>query len=66
MHSLLSKHEKATDVEFLNNLYNPYVICGTESWMDPSVKTEKYFPLNFSLFRKDSKAETTGVEVFRD
>ncbi len=60
-----SVKKKASDIEALNNLHNPDIICGTESWLDPSIKNGEIFPSNFNVFRKDRETDTTGGGVFQ-
>lgn len=60
-----SVKKKASDIEALNNLHNPDIICGTESWLDPSIKNGEIFPSNFNVFRKDRETDTTGGGYFK-
>ena len=60
-------HQKGiADNEVLNNLYNPDIICGTETWLNPSVKNGEIFLTNLSVFRKDRETDTTGGGISRD
>ena len=51
---------KAADIEVLNNLHNPDIISATESWLDPSVKTENISQNTLMFLEKTGETSTTG------
>ncbi|XP_048575802.1 uncharacterized protein LOC125557331 [Nematostella vectensis] len=40
---------------------SPDIVIGTETWLNPSVKTCEFFPSNYSVFRKDRPNGYGGV-----
>ena len=59
-----SIRKKAADIEVLNSLHKPDFICGTESWLNSSIKNGEIFPTSFNVFRKDRETSTIGGGVF--
>ena len=45
-----SIRKKAADIEVLNSLHKPDFICGTESWLNSSIKNGDIFPTSFNVF----------------
>ena len=43
----------------------PDFICGTESWLNSSIKNGEIFPTSFKVFRKDRETSTIGGGVFQ-
>ena len=60
-----SIRKKAADIEVLNSLHKPDFICGTESWLNSSIKNGEIFPTSFNVFRKDRETSTIGGGVFQ-
>ena len=62
-----SIRKKAADIEvgLLNSLHKPDFICGTESWLNPSIKNGEIFPTSFTVFRKDRDTSIIGGGVFQ-
>ena len=54
-----------TPIEVLNSLHKPDFICGTESWLNSSIKNGEIFPTSFNVFRKDRETSTIGGGVFQ-
>ena len=50
---------------FLNIIENikPDIIIGTESWLDPSIKDNGYFPPTYAVHRKDRNLHGGGVFI---
>ena len=50
---------------FLNIIENikPDIIIGTESWLDPSIKDNEYFPPTYIVHRKDRNLHGGGVFI---
>ena len=38
----------------------PYVIFGTETWLDETMFCNEILPSNYQFFRRDRKTNTTG------
>ena len=55
----------AADIEVLNSLHKPDFICGTESWLNSSIKNGDIFPTSFNVFRKYRDTSTIGGGVFQ-
>ena len=60
-----SIRKKAADIEVLNSLHKPDFICGTESWLNSSIKNGEIFPTSFNVFRMDRETSTIGGGVFQ-
>ncbi len=60
-----SIRNKAADIEVLYSLHKPDFICGTESWLNSSIKNGEIFPTSFNVFRKDRETSNIGGGVFQ-
>ncbi len=57
--------KKSADLSALIEMYNPDIICGTESWLKSNINNSEIFPSNFTVFRKDRVTTTSGGGVFQ-
>jgi hypothetical protein len=61
-----SARTKAADIAALViETHKPDILCGVESWLDPSIGNNEIFPSDFTIFREDRITETTGGGVFQ-
>lgn len=42
---------------------NPVIICGTETWIDNTVKDSQIFPKGYNIIRNDRPLSSGGVLI---
>lgn len=52
---------KKDDLAFLLATTDADIVCGTESWLDPSMTNSEIFPPNYEVYRKDRNSRGGGV-----
>ena len=56
-----SIRNKKAEVGNIIESYNPSIIIGTETWLNPSIHSSEIFPPNYSVYRKDRADGFGGV-----
>ena len=54
---------KVADLAVCVDQHNPDIILGSETWINPSIKSEELFPDKYTVVRKDREDSYGGVVV---
>lgn len=52
---------KKADLNCLIEVTNPDIIIASETWLKPSINSSEFFPLNYTVYRKDREDGYGGV-----
>ena len=55
---------KVADIAAIVEEYNPDIILGNESWLNPDIKSSEMFPKIYNVYRKDRQSDSHG-DVFQ-